>query len=107
MHNKIHVEEYMFDFPPCVESGTVLSTVIEKLLESSVTGLPVINAQKELIGFVSEQDCISKLLTSSYYCGPESTVDEVMRTEVETLSPNQSIADVAQQMVATQNLPGC
>ena len=98
MVNKIHVKDYMNDFPPYVESGDSLSQVIEKLLKNAVTGLPVIDEQKKLIGFVSEQDCISKLLTSSYYCGPESSVDEVMRTEVLSLSPGQSIVDVAQQM---------
>ena len=99
MENKIRVQDYMSDFPPYIESGAVLSDVIEQLLKNAVTGLPVVDNNKHLIGFVSEQDCISKLLSSSYYCGPESTVDEVMQSKLSALSPQQSIVDVAQQML--------
>jgi CBS domain-containing protein len=96
--NKIHIVDYMNDFPPHLQSSMLLSDAVEKLIKSDVTGLPVTDEHNAVIGFVSEKDCIGKLLTSSYYCGPEVTVDEVMQTEVMTISPHDSIVEIADRL---------
>ncbi len=98
MTESIKVKDFMNERPIHVVCGTPLGKVIDLLLDQGVTGVPVINEQHEVIGFVSEQDCISHMLKSSYYCDLEPMVNEVMREEVFTLSPEQHMVDVAGMM---------
>ncbi|MBU2710454.1 CBS domain-containing protein [Zooshikella sp. WH53] len=79
--------------------GTPLKVVLDRLMRDHLSGLPVINENKEVIGFVSEQDCIKQVLQSSYFCDQNAIVNDVMRTDVLTVSPNQDIINLAQQMI--------
>lgn len=99
MQAHIAVENYMRRTPPTVQCGALVSEVIELLLKHSIAGTPVVNDINEVLGFVSEHDCISRLLQSSYYCEPEPSVDEVMTQNIEQVSPNDNIVDLAQKML--------
>ena len=88
--------------PQSILSDMLISDVIEKLVENRIGGAPVFNDDNEIIGFVSEHDCISKILQSSYYCDPDACVNDVMSTKIETLNPNDSIVDLAQKMLASK-----
>jgi DeoR family transcriptional regulator, catabolite repression regulator len=96
------VKDYMSKTPPSIPSNMLVSDVIEKLIENRFGGAPVVNDNNEIIGFVSEHDCISKILQSSYYCDPDASVNEVMSTDIETLRPSDSIVDLAQKMLASK-----
>ncbi|MBU2706843.1 CBS domain-containing protein [Zooshikella marina] len=80
--------------------GTPLKVVLDRLMRDHLSGLPVINEDKEVIGFVSEQDCIKQVLQSSYFCDQNAIVNDVMRTDVLTVSPKEDIINLAQQMIA-------
>lgn len=85
--------------PACyVLAGTPLNEVVEVLLQHKLLGLPVVNAQHQVIGFVSEQDCIHAILVSSYHCEGWPNVDEVMHDEPFTVAPDLLIVDLAQNM---------
>lgn len=76
-----------------------VAEAVEILLLAKQTGGPVVNKQLELVGFLSEQDCLSKMITSSYYREQVARVEDVMITPVLTISGNDSIMDVAQKML--------
>ncbi|MGB1271430.1 MAG: CBS domain-containing protein, partial [Endozoicomonas sp.] len=65
---------------------------------SRLHGLPVVDHNKKLIGFISEQDCIHKMLTSSYHGDFDLMASDVMRSEVLTVSPGDSIIELAASM---------
>ncbi len=71
--------------------------VMELLLKHRISGGPVLNEKKELLGIISEGDCMKQISESRYYNMPmhDETVDKHMATEVETISPNMSIFKVA------------
>ena len=69
-----------------------------KLLKNELIGGPVIDENKKLIGWVSEQECLSVVTQLSYYADRVATVDDVMQTEVITVSPEDSLLTVAEQM---------
>jgi CBS domain-containing protein len=96
------VKDCMSKAPPSVPAGTPLTTVIEKLSSFRVGGVPVVNDDKEVIGFVSEHDCISKILQSSYYCEPNAVVEDVMTAEPETVEPGSSLTDLAERMLTSR-----
>ena len=82
MTTSMLVKDVMKSPSPSVKQGTDLGVVVETLLKYGVFGLPVVNSQRELVGFVSEQDCIHSVLVSSYHCEGTPIVDDVMSREV-------------------------
>lgn len=92
------VREVMQQPAPYVEAGTPLSDVVEKLLQHRLLGLPVVDAQRRVVGFVSEQDCIHTILVSSYHCEGWPQVEEVMHRQPFTVRPDTLIVDLAQNM---------
>lgn len=81
-----------------IRCGTPLTKVVKTLLSHHVSGLPVVDDHRRVLGFVSEQDCIHALLVSSYHHEGEPIVDDVMFKEPITISPEMSIVDLAQNL---------
>jgi CBS domain-containing protein len=102
MADNITVKDCMSKVPPHVVTGTPVVDVIEKLNTFRIGGIPVINEAREVIGFVSEHDCISKILQSSYYCEPNALVNEVMTTTPDMVKPNDSIIELAEKMLTSR-----
>ena len=96
------VKDCMCNSPPSIPCGMLVSDAIEKLVKHRIAGAPVVNETHQIIGFVSEHDCITKILQSSYYCDPDSSVNDVMSTDIETVHPMDSVVDLAQKMLTTQ-----
>ena len=65
-------------------------------------GGPVIDKHHKVVGFLSEQDCLARMLLSSYHDQVSAHVGDVMRSEVLTVKPNTSIIDLAQQMLGAK-----
>lgn len=79
------------------ETATVTEAV-QTLLKHRLLGSPVVDAAGELVGYISEQDCLKHLLTDSYYREDSAHVADVMRRDVLTVSGELSIVDLAQTM---------
>lgn len=73
--------------------------VVKTLLHNHVTGLPVVDDQRHVLGFISEQDCIHSLLVSSYHCEGDPIVDDVMFRKPVTISPEMAVVDLARTSV--------
>ena|SRR5690606_25248333 len=98
MHS-ILVRDYMQTTPLSFHSDTNLLQVVNQLLAAKATGAPVIDADKRVIGFISEQDCIKEILQGAFYCEEPPVVSTVMSTEVLSFAPDASIVEVAQVMI--------
>ena len=93
------VKDVMAKHPTAIAGGTPLPDVVDTLLRYKVSGLPVINEQEQVVGFVSEQDCLRSLLVSSYHAEGDPKVEDVMHTQPLTVGLDASVVDVAEQMV--------
>ena len=82
--------------------GQNVIEVMETLLRHQISGGPVVNEQNELIGIISEGDCIKQISESRYYNQPmeNMTVENYMITEVETVSPDMHLFDVANKFLS-------
>lgn len=98
MTSSMLVRDVMTSPSPLVQQGCDLGEVVQTLLKHGIFGLPVINDNNELVGFVSEQDCIHSVLVSSYHCEGSPIVDDVMSREVLAVEADSSIIDLAQKM---------
>jgi predicted transcriptional regulator len=84
-----------------IKCDTPIKDVINLFIQHRITGAPVINNDLSVIGFVSEKDCIGKLLLAAYYCDQMPSVNDVMSTKVVAMSPDDKILDVAKIMAET------
>ena len=82
---------------------TVLE-VMELLQKHRISGGPVLNESQQLIGMISESDCIKQIAESTYYNMPMHTVlvTEYMDSNLMTISCNLSIFEAAQQFYTTK-----
>jgi DeoR family transcriptional regulator, catabolite repression regulator len=72
--------------------------IVAVLLEHKITGAPVLNADKQVIGFISEQDCIKEMLNTAFYCDLTATAADIMKTTVLTVDPDMPISELAEQL---------
>ncbi|WP_346797772.1 CBS domain-containing protein [Halomonas sp. Bachu 37] len=77
---------------------TSITTLAQGLALHRLPGVPVVDTHDRLIGFISEQDVLSKVLGSVYHDDEAPLVKELMRHEVVSVGPNKSITDLAQEM---------
>ncbi|MCK0130475.1 CBS domain-containing protein [Flavobacteriaceae bacterium F08102] len=82
----------------------LVSEVMEILIKNRISGGPVVNDQNELLGIISEGDCIKQISESRYYNMPidNDTVDKHMVKDVETIDGNLNIFDAAKKFLESK-----
>ncbi|WP_370978355.1 CBS domain-containing protein [Agaribacterium sp. ZY112] len=94
----IHVSKYMDHNPHAVKDTASVRDVVKYLVKEQLSGAPVVDAQNHLIGFVSEQDCMSEVLNDAFFCDDSPNVTSVMTKDVAITSPDSSILELAESM---------
>ena len=94
----LKIKDYMNIRPVTFTENMSLSAALDKLLTAKQIGGPVINEHKQVVGFISEQDMIHKLLKVGYHCQDSHTVSECMRVDVLTVSGDDTIIVLAETM---------
>lgn len=98
MHS-ILVKDYMDFDPHAITQNTNVRDAIGNLLQHCIPGAPVINEKEQVIGFVSEQDCIAEMLNDAFYCEEPGLVTTVMKSDVTTVNSQCTIVEIAQSML--------
>lgn len=75
--------------------------VIDTLIKNRISGGPVVNEKNELIGIISEGDCIKQISESRYYNLPldNNSVEKHMATNVETIDGEMNVFDAANKFL--------
>lgn len=92
------VSEIMRHSLPLLTQEMSISEALDRMLESGLSGLPVVDSQRRIIGFLSEQDCIPKLINASYHCDNRIVVADVMRHDPLTVTPDTDVFELARTM---------
>ncbi|WP_027967015.1 CBS domain-containing protein [Halomonas halocynthiae] len=85
-----------------VSGKTSIATLAGRLSHHRLPGAPVVDEHDHLIGFISEQDVLGKVLDSIYMDNEPPLVEDLMRHEVLSVSPTKSIIDLAQEMLGAK-----
>lgn len=97
----IKVSDYMttnlITFKPDQSVMQVMTTLIKK----RISGGPVVNDNYELVGIISEGDCMKQISHSRYYNHPmeDIKVKDHMVTEVETIDGEMNVFDAADKFL--------
>ncbi len=98
----ILVSDYMSTKIVSFKENQPIEDVIQILIDNRISGGPVVNDKNELIGIISEGDCIKQISESRYYNLPidqNNTVGKAMVKEVETIDRNMNIFDAANKFL--------
>ncbi len=81
-----------------------VAEVMQILVKNKISGGPVVNEKNELLGIISEGDCIKQISESRYYNMPveNDTVDKHMVRNVETIDGNLNVFDAAQKFLESK-----
>ena len=102
MHS-ILVSDYMDNNPHAIKDTFTVRDAVKFLLKERLSGAPVVDSSNRLVGFISEQDCLSEVLNEAFYCEESPSVTSLMAKEVLTIAPDGSVVELAQEM--TKNKP--
>jgi CBS domain-containing protein len=81
-----------------------INKVIQTLIEHNISGGPVVNDKNELVGIISEGDCLKQISDSRYYNMPmaQDNVEKRMISQVETIDGNMNIFDAANKFLESK-----
>lgn len=96
----LQVSDYMSQRPVTFSTEMPVAEAVEKLLHSHQTGGPVVDEKRQLVGFLSEQDCLKQMIESSYYREQVARVKDIMVKDALSVKPYASVLEVAQQMIS-------
>jgi len=97
----LKVSDYMTKNVIAFRPEQSVEEVIQSLISNRISGGPVVNENNELVGGISEGDCIKQLSDSRYYNMPveNNAVEHHMAKNVETIDGNMNIFDAAQKFL--------
>ncbi|MDA0177786.1 MULTISPECIES: CBS domain-containing protein [Mesoflavibacter] len=100
----LKVKDYMTKDLITFKPNQTVEDVVETLIKNKISGGPVINDNNELIGIISEGDCIKQISESRYYNAPtqDSLVENHMIKNVETIDGNLNIFDAANKFLSAK-----
>lgn len=75
---------------------------IEKLLNHHVAGGPVVDQSGNLVGFLSEKDCMQSLIDAAYDSNPVATVEMCMTREVFSIPEEMDLYSIADIFMRTR-----
>ena len=88
----LKVEDYMHRYPVTFHTEMPVEMAVDRLIRARQTGGPVIDSDKKIVGFISEQDCLQRMLMATYHDQPSAKVGEVMNPAVLSVKPLYKVA---------------
>jgi len=101
----IRVSDYMTTKLITFKAEQSIEEVIGTLITNKISGGPVVNERNELIGIISEGDCMKQISESRYYNMPmdsNHTVEKAMAINVETIDGDMNIFDAANKFLESK-----
>ena len=101
---QINVSDYMTKNLIVFKPQQSVLDVMNQLIKNRISGGPVVNENHELVGIISEGDCIKQITESRYYNQPleNINVEEYMIKNVETISGDMNIFDAAEKFLSSK-----
>ena len=102
MNLNYSIKEFMAKQLITFQSDTPIETAMESFLENKISGAPVLDNQGNLVGVLSEKDCMRTLFESSYYNNLGGFVREYMSTNLKTINIHDTLSNVADEFIKSR-----
>lgn len=101
MLHSMSVKDYMSANVITFSPNMGILEAIHQMIKHGIAGGPVVDNLGNLVGFLSEKDCLKVALTASYHEEPGGKVKEFMTPSVETVDASSSLIDLIERFVNT------
>lgn len=93
------VSDYMAASLVTFNPETEMRLAISQLVEKRISGAPVVDDHGNLVGVLSEQDCMKVALSAGYHADYAGQVKDYMSKNVKTIDADTSILALAQLFI--------
>jgi len=97
LETKQTASDYMVKNVVVLKPETELHRAMRLLLENDISGAPVVDAQGNLVGVLTEKDCFRAAFHASYHRELTGQVSEYMSAPVETIDATTTIVEVVER----------
>ena len=94
-----HVRDFMDKTFITLTPDMDVYRAIDILLKGSITGAAVVDYKENIVGVLSEKDCLRTLVHGAYSSLPSGKVSDYMSTKVETIHADLDIFTVADKFL--------
>jgi len=97
----VTVEDYMTRRLVTFRPDQTMDQVLDILLKKKISGGPVIDENNNLVGIISEGDCLKQVVKGKYNNIPtlSGSVRDYMAKDVKSVSPDLNIFELAQMFL--------
>ena len=99
MTNSISAKDFMATNLVTFNPDMDIMEAIQLLTEKRISGAPVVDQFGNLVGMLSEKDCLKIALQAGYHGEWGGHVNEYMNPSIETIDADTSILDVAHNFI--------
>ena len=102
---KVKVSDYMTRNLVTFKPEQSILEVMEVLLKKRISGGPVVNDKNELVGIISEGDCLKELSDARYHNHPmeDVKVEHHMIKNVDTIDGDMNVLDAANRFLESKH----
>ncbi len=102
MKNLPLVRDFMATELITLKPETEINRAMTILLDSKISGAPVVDANGDLLGVLSKKDCLKAALNASFFQEWGGAVSDYMSKNVEVLDPDIDLLKAAETFLAGQ-----
>lgn len=102
MSQTVKVRDYMSTRVITLEPQMEILKAVNTLIKHDIAAAPVLDAEGELVGMLTERDCIRVAVSAGYHSEYGGQVADYMSKEVQTIDAEASIVDAAKLFYGQQ-----
>jgi predicted transcriptional regulator len=95
------VQEHMIEMTTSIRPEMDAYEAMDLLVRKKTTGLPVIDAEDRLVGFLTEKDCLRLIAISHQYNMTGRRVQDIMSGITQALRPDDNMLTAAMAFLST------
>jgi len=96
---KLLVKDYMTRRLTTLTPDTAIMQAVNTLIAKNITGAPVVDDERQMIGILTQKDCMKVVLNAAYHSEIGGLVRDFMSTDIASLSPEMSLIEAAQKFL--------
>ncbi len=100
MLQSVNLRDYMLTNPVKVHANDNVLDAMQVIIDNKISGVCVVDGEQNLVGILSELDCLRAVLGAIYNNSGIGNVRDYMASDnLVVAHPNEDIVDVAQDML--------
>ena len=93
------VREFMDNNPVTVSSNQSIEKAAKILIDYHLSAIPVVDEGKQIVGILSEADCLRATLLGGYHNESVAIVKDLMTAEPDTMSPDTELSAATERFL--------